>query len=456
MRTNVGKILRRLRNLSSIVVLTAKKRQVSKPSVFIQKGMVGPNFHTKFRVTFISHGVVCKQNEKLKLSKFAFLYWIPKSTLRVKLLALQPEFIFLAETATCSCLRNQTSILLGSIQYKRVDKSVLSLYPQTISYQKASPIAPGVVLQAERIQGSIKREVGLLSTDLSIDVSQTSIDELHESRFKSFVYKESSKNSRTLVQKYQALDQKEGIHGLGDFVFGCLKVSEFADTYGLIPMIDISNHPISNFLVSTTHATGPVKNIFHGDSDLLFLKNQIVFTNKRPNSIPTTLYRDFVLSEALQFNESTETEFQDLMAKSSLLPRKYTVTHLRIGDHQLFRTNEGTTELEEIIARIKLHSSRNQIFKDSLFLSDSQLIRDRLLEAGFRTLNLPVAHLGNSGSNLDSVKFSLMEHRIMLRSRSIFQISAYSWGSAFSETASILGGIQLSTMNLQDFIQVSR
>ncbi len=449
-----SRVSSRAQNVINNAFLIYKKLSKTKTLVFVDAFEAKLSLPSQFRVVRVSHAALCSENyNSVKILKRTSNR-IKKSIPFLRFSVSKTNFIIIEATSGCTCLSRQEQIKLSGQHFERTYFHGTPATPKAIIFQALSLNTGGNPDNRKSTDEFIGKEIGLLSEDFSSNISESNRSEIKRNRFNDLITRESSIDSQLLIQKYQAHDQKVGIHGLGDFIFGCLKIHEIATEFGRIPSIDISQHPISNFLHHEISETGPVINVFHDDHDVLFLRNKTVFTNKRPRFAPTMASRDFVLTHALRFSTFAEKDFQELVAENKLSAGRYSVTHLRIGDHQLLQTQEGSIELESTVNAIKRASSRNRVLKESLFLADSELIRGQLQAAGLRTLNSPVAHLGNLGSSLAAVKFSLMEYRILLRASSIFQISAYPWGSAFSETASILGNVPMTKMNLQDFIQI--
>lgn len=260
-------------------------------------------------------------------------------------------------------------------------------------------------------------------------------------------------NSRYLIQKYEPQPQDEEIHGLGDFLFGCMTTHQEALKAGRNPQVDISRHAIRN-LMSTDgfHTEEKASHQYHEDGYDEFSKQNVIFTNKRPRFQVTTGTRDFVfrkvLTPNLEFAKYLTEEFQKL----ELTFDNYIAIHTRLGDSELFgatATDPGL--LERIAKQIAKMADRSLQSTDILFLSDSAKLRQQMSELGFKTFQGEPAHTGDSRISLQSVRETMRDFNGLLKARRIIQISSLSWGSGFSETASILGEIPISKVKLDLF-----
>jgi len=363
----------------------------------------------------------------------------------------------LTDGTNCVCSKGLEEILIQNEVYTEAIHTSLSHEMDLRIYRRLEKIS-GVKRDSYvsdcglGIQSNVAHHTDLLPDEISLLNQDIETDKILQDRVYRLILNQDRRGTRRLSQKYRALNQTQGIHGFGDFIYGCFKIHEIATQFQFLPEIDISSHPISQVLVSRITSNNLPKNIYHDDSDFQFLRHRTVFTNKRPKLSPNSSSRDFVLSEALCFKESYEKEFQELIQSEKLSHRNYAITHLRLGDDQLFKMGDSFEELEILVNKIRKQSKGNPKLGDSLFMSDSVMLKEILNKNGFRTLNLPVFDLGNSEGSINSIKAALFEYRIMIRAREILQVSSYPWGSAFSETASILGAVPLNRIGLQDFM----
>jgi hypothetical protein len=260
-------------------------------------------------------------------------------------------------------------------------------------------------------------------------------------------------NSKELVQKYEPQPQNEEIHGLGDFLFGCMTTHQEALILGRSPQVDISQHAIHDLMTNDGFCTQEeTSHVYHEDGYDQLSKKNVFFTNKRPRFQVTPATRDFVLRKALtpnlEFAKYLSSEFEQL----SLINNSYITIHARLGDSELFGAEViDTILLDRIAHQIAKMANRNLQSSNILFLSDSVNLRQKMSELGFKTFKGVPTHTGDSRISLQSARETLRDFNGLLKAKRIIQISNLPWGSGFSETASILGGIPISKVKLDLF-----
>jgi hypothetical protein len=451
---NIGK---RISTLTQNLLFVFWPWKARKLSIFTDRNLAPQQLSKLFKFVVFTHSDLCAENERHKLNfgpiRKKFRNRLPRSAFFGPL----PRLLMVTDGTNCDCSKGLKEILIQNNVYREAMHASLTHETDLRIYkrlEKASGLKRGSYTSHVElvVQGNAHHDTGLIPEEIAFLNQDIETDKILQDRVYRLILNQDREGTRRLSQKYRALNQKQGIHGFGDFIYGCFKIHEIAAQFQFLPEIDISGHPISQVLVSRITSSNLPKNIFHDDSDFQFLRHRTVFTNKRPKLPPNFSSRDFVLSEALCFKERYEKEFQELIESEKLSHRNYAITHLRLGDHQLFKMPDSFEELDILVSQIQKQSKGNPKLRDSLFMSDSEMLREILNKNGFRTLNLPVVHLGNSEVSIDSIKAALFEYRIMIRAREILQVSSYSWGSAFSETASILGAVPLNRVNLQDFM----
>jgi hypothetical protein len=192
--------------------------------------------------------------------------------------------------------------------------------------------------------------------------------------------------------------------------------------------------------------------VYHEDGYDQLSKKNVFFTNKRPRFQVTPATRDFVLRKALtpnlEFAKYLSSEFEQL----SLINNSYITIHARLGDSELFGAEViDTILLDRIAHQIAKMANRNLQSSNILFLSDSVNLRQKMSELGFKTFKGVPTHTGDSRISLQSTRETLRDFNGLLKAKRIIQISNLPWGSGFSETASILGGIPISKVKLDLF-----
>ena len=229
--------------------------------------------------------------------------------------------------------------------------------------------------------------------------------------------------------------QQEFIHysnehfwGLGDLIRGTIATIQFSKKYNLKLIIDIHNHPISNFLSYKSNIEE--KNIFN-KNDIFFipignLENniKIFISDKRTNLIfgtnefcsdKITEDEKDIIKNILTPNEHFQKSINDYI---SILPENFTIQHYRIGDEELVR-NIKYNNFNTIIDKIK----NNYNYTDIL-LSDSLEFK-RYVKKYFNIFlfDNEICHTGCEKNNL-KLQNTLLEFFIIINSK---KIKTYRW-----------------------------
>lgn len=248
-----------------------------------------------------------------------------------------------------------------------------------------------------------------------------------------------------LVQSYQTGIIYKDYHGLGDFIFGALRTHQEAYSWNRLPLVDLSNHPMKHFFKSNQlKFTGSVVPIVEEINSSKFQNSRLIFTHLRPLRSITPANIDFVLRHAfnptVDFRNKISRYFSDL----NLQNKSYMVFHLRFGDEFL---NQDTSKSEYKLANyadaLRKFIQNLSLAQDCIIASDSDFFMSTMQGYGFKILSGKVVHLGIENEDLEGVQDTLLQFTVLMRASTIYQFSNYGWGSGFSETASILGVVQL-------------
>jgi hypothetical protein len=257
-----------------------------------------------------------------------------------------------------------------------------------------------------------------------------------------------------LTQTYEDGDGPEEIHGLGDFIFGCLTVFEHATQNKLIPRVNTSNHPIGGHLKKGVECKqkieSPVVRSYHGESNKLFRDAGPVFTNKRPKIAPSAAALDWLKTEALPLGQDVISSAQESLRTLGLKEKGFLGIHVRLGDQGLM---EKGTDRELVHKAFKLVSRISSNFlplSDVLLFSDSGPLIEMCSRTSIKVLPSKPVHLGKRGNGPREVESTLVEFLLLSKARHIVQISTYAWGSGFSEAAGIFGGVGLSRVAIRN------
>lgn len=250
--------------------------------------------------------------------------------------------------------------------------------------------------------------------------------------------------------------QKSHGMGLGDFIRGSIAAQQLCLEYGLIFQVDLSHHPIGQYLLPRCDAPAPsIKSILSMQDIPNFTvralkKNLSSIINLKTLStknlhIYTNVWPTFKISPAVSNkiksfftpNETLENEIQK--AQNGI--GEYGVIHIRAGDILSFNTQIGDVvphSLDDIVEYI--HPQLEQLRdKNYIVLSDCAALKKLISKKyNFKTTQTAPTHLAlkNNGS-LDT----LIDYFLLTRATHIHQFSVHRWGSGFSDSAKWLYGV---------------
>ena len=263
---------------------------------------------------------------------------------------------------------------------------------------------------------------------------------------------ESNSAIKVLAAKYVSYPRYQQIYGLGDYLYGVMHLFQLTilDPQKLVLKVDYSQSSIAPFL---REMTSPIlqepKYLFHEATDQEILRENVVFTNKRPTKPITPACRDFVLRNSLPLNEEFSLKANQFLKDLGLLKDQYTVLHVRMGDSGLLDVQDPRRiSITRVADEVKQVISNFEATRKYVVVVDSLELRNLLSESGLKVTQGSIAHTGFSLNKEDSIENTLKEFYLLMHSEKIIQFSTLSWGSGFSETSAILAGVPLDKINL--------
>lgn len=265
-----------------------------------------------------------------------------------------------------------------------------------------------------------------------------------------------SKIEEAAVPKFKPLYQvyyvsadrinKYAYHGFGDFVHGAIYLYQLCyetNNTNRELRINFSNHDLSSIFVCDNHLSieecESAKYVFHHDQTDC-LDYQHVFTNKRATTIISTACKSFIISKCL--TPTIQFEKRLLREKDRLgLPDNYSVIHIRTIDFEMFSLQRMQTIVQKI----------DEITRNSsdtfLLLSNSDLYTASISHPSIKQTQLQKIHTGlmNSAAKCED---TMIEFMLMTTSKFIYQLSAYEWGSGFSDAVHNLYDIPMRKIKI--------
>ena len=270
---------------------------------------------------------------------------------------------------------------------------------------------------------------------------------------------------KKIVSVYQLNYANDKSAGLGDFLRGCFCLMQLSKKLGLEFDIDISNHPISEYvenpgLNSEINYNNIIwfknpKNTSDENQKIKFLNMLIVHLNQQDvevyplfvNSFP---YFNFVREEGMKFVQSKILPKQNILDyidynlnKIGLVRNNYAVIHIRTGDKFLLdKKSLPQWYLNKIIRAINLAINPGKRY---LILSDNNELKVILkkIYPQFYIYFTLLEHIGGEGfkGNQIGVKNAMLDFYVMSFSNSILSISPFEWTSGFSDWCRKIYGI---------------
>lgn len=302
-----------------------------------------------------------------------------------------------------------------------------------------------------------------------------------------------NKKVKKIVNVYQLAFTNQKSPGFGDFLRGSFFLMQLAKILNLEFELDISNHPISNFVINNgLNSKIKYNNIEFkiGLNRPLVNGEHLSFLLNPPNNIGFDM--EFINQIILELNKS-KTECFSLFTnafpifynfkdegreyiKSQLLPNKmmvkyindtfkmlnlqkntYAVLHIRTGDKYISKNEiidrEFINKINGLIDSIIVPG------KKYLLLSDNNVLKEHLKNRpNFYVLLNKIEHLGGEISikgqendiikDNDAVKNTMLEFYLMSFSNSILSMSTYDHISGFSKYCAEIFNIPFHNMKI--------
>lgn len=268
-----------------------------------------------------------------------------------------------------------------------------------------------------------------------------------------------------ITHVYQ-LEYKNGVaFGLGDFIRGSFCLLQICNKIGVQFDIDVSNHPISNYIKG--HVKNPEINyneIYKNEIEIsptnVFFKKfiqSLTHVNTKiyytcTNSFPQFKIKqeeiDFI-KDRLEPNQEMKTSIDQEMNTLNLVSKQFSVIHIRCGDDFLLKNgvlnNYWIKNIFSLLMPILQDTTINY-----LILSDNNQLKLLFKEYLNCIVQIkPITHLGEQIQLKNvNVKNTLLDFYLMSHSNQIFAISSYEHGTGFSKWCSVLNNIPYKIIQL--------
>lgn len=284
-----------------------------------------------------------------------------------------------------------------------------------------------------------------------------------------------NKTLKKLINVYQLKYKNGNAQGFGDYLRGCFCLLQISHKLGLQFEMNMTNHPISKFFVSSNNTNNNTNNninykevLHYKDTNYVptsptsYNTNSDIFLQEfiqKLNSIKGTNYPLFcnsfpissiisqedknIIKSKIMPNDKMKRQIEKTFQNLRLRREQYNVIHIRCGDDYLLHNKSmNIAKIEPMISALITFLKTSA--EPCILLSDNTQIK-KLLKLRFPRIIIqlnPIVHLGESIEQPDnSVMYTLIDFYIMSFSKKIISFSPYTWGSGFSEWCSIIYGI---------------
>jgi hypothetical protein len=266
---------------------------------------------------------------------------------------------------------------------------------------------------------------------------------------------------RTIIQVYlkniQSIDLTPGF---GDYLRGAVYLYRLQSKYNFILKLDYSQHPISQYISNDLVIPLDSNNNLQVFEDLCWWSNNkmtgndltsfmdIIFNSSNDYRVLTNrIYSGYIAGHILSVEEQEFMKRQIIPSDSiktkvdaivDTYTEGYNILHIRSGDDTLINGNNNVNHNFYSIVESNLNLIQSL---PVIVISDSIQIREELHnQYGFYISGYEVEHSGKADNDLEG---TVIEFFLMSRSKTIFSLSVYQWGSTFSTMASAIYNIPL-------------
>jgi len=285
---------------------------------------------------------------------------------------------------------------------------------------------------------------------------------------------------KKIVNVYKLHYRNGSSPGIGDYLRGCFALMQISHLLNIEFDLDVSQHPLSNFIENPISINGIDYNsvdIFDGlncrdgrdnDGDVKenvnsdFLNYIISYLNNKncevfglfSNTYPCFNYYSSrgkeLIKSRLRPNKYMRDYVDETLGNLGLSKKGYGVIHIRSGDEYLLNKEKICSKFLRKIKNILKHFT----FSDRryLIISDCTLLKNELKSnPNFYIYLKRIVHLG--GESLDSsekngIMNTMLDFFLMEHSNAILSLTVYNHVSGFSKYASIIHDIPFKYIKL--------
>ena len=272
---------------------------------------------------------------------------------------------------------------------------------------------------------------------------------------------ENNEKLKTIVNVYKIKLINADAPGLGDYLRGCLFLIKIAKELNYNFNMDMSHHPISNYLKNSLsnkkinynniysyidnnidrHYEEPYsknKYNFYMNSKEIFKQSKsnliTLFTNAFPVIDNMSDDECIFFKNNLEPNNEMNEYIENILKNLNLEKQNYSTIHIRIGDKYLTQNQE----LENVFLSKIIYAIKKIIVphKNYIIISDSDKLKKHIYNLNISNIKIYFNVLEHVGQNIQNkpngVKDCLLDFFLMANSNEIHLLKNYWWGSGFS------------------------
>ena len=235
-------------------------------------------------------------------------------------------------------------------------------------------------------------------------------------------------------------------HGIGDYLAGCLGITEWASDKNVEVHYSFQDHPISNYYIHS--------GVSKSDETILFCENQesrltsFLESSEEHISIytewnPYTAYKPETLQKVRSILIPTPSLAEKSQAFRKSIPAKYRVVHIRLDDEQFIRCSRHADTIRKLIQSHPFEGT-------TVVMSNNADIKEELAKTeGWIYYDCEPVHLGMDRFMVGDVMDTCIELEILKHASEILIFSVYTWPSNFSFRISQLYSIPFTYIPIQ-------
>jgi hypothetical protein len=247
---------------------------------------------------------------------------------------------------------------------------------------------------------------------------------------------------------------KSPFWGIGDYLRGCLSLSELCVKLGYTFSLDYSHHPIAKYLVNllsnsnTEVELDKVPLIHYIDADLI--ESTLTELPTEPKSViplKTNLWKFGTLSEktiqvmrdSLIPSPELQTHIKTRFNNWGVNEKTYDAIHIRMGDAHLLKHAVDEQRYENIHLAIKAQVRSE---RPVIVFSDDLNLKTFLKSKGLIVSDSIPCHLSADPDEIyDKVRDTMADFFCLACAHSIYKFSMHAYGSGFVDWCSLIFGV---------------